>query len=71
MNERGETQLSKHPPDESRRLDEERRPVKSAESKKADDGARGWLPGRANAPMSPKGAKRPNRQTNVIHIQAT
>jgi hypothetical protein len=45
--------------------------VKSAESKNADDGKPGWLPGRANAPMSPKGAKRPNRQTNVIHIQAT
>ena len=44
--------------------------VRSAGTKKADDGARGWLPGCADAPMSPKGAKRPNRQTEVIHIQA-
>ena len=44
--------------------------VKSAGTEKADDGARGWLPGCADAPMSPKGAKRPNRQTEVIHIQA-
>jgi hypothetical protein len=70
MKERGETRRSKHRPDEPRRLDEERRPVKSAERKNADDGKPGWLPGRANAPMSPKGAKRPNRQTDVIHIQA-
>ncbi len=45
--------------------------VKSAGTKKAHDGARGWLPGCADAPMSPKGAKRPNRQTEVIYIQAT
>jgi hypothetical protein len=41
--------------------------MKSAETKKADDGARGWLPGRADAPMSAC-AKRPNRQTEVIYI---
>ncbi len=27
--------------------------------------------GGADAPMSAEGAKRPNRQTKVIHIQAT
>ena len=44
--------------------------VKSAGTNKADDGVRGWLPGRADAPMSAC-AKRPNRQTDIIHIQAT
>jgi len=44
-------------------------PVSNAGSEKAVCGTRGWLPGGADAPMSAC-AKRPNRQTELIHIQA-
>jgi hypothetical protein len=43
--------------------------MSSAGSKKAGHGTPGWLAGRADAPMSAC-AKRPNRRTVVIHIQA-
>lgn len=43
----------------------------SAETVKPRRGQRGWLPGDAGTPMSPAGAKRPNRQTEVIQIQAS
>ena len=43
-------------------------PVSSAGTNKAGNGTPGWLPGHADAPMSPEGAKRPNRQTEVIYI---
>ena len=42
----------------------------SAETAKTTRRQREWLLGNADAPMSPEGAKRPNRQTEVIHIQA-
>lgn len=44
--------------------------VSSAGTTSASNGTLGWLPGHTDAPMSPKGAKRPNRQTELIHIQA-
>jgi len=43
-------------------------PVSSAGTNTAGNGTPGWLPGHADAPMSPEGAKRPNRQTEVIDI---
>jgi hypothetical protein len=42
--------------------------VGGAGTNRASNGTRGWLPGHADAPMSPEGAKRPNRQTEVIYI---
>jgi hypothetical protein len=42
----------------------------SAETAKTTRRQREWLLGNADAPMAPKGAKRPNRQTEVIHVQA-
>ena len=44
---------------------------RSAETVKTRRGQLGRLPGNAGAPMSPAGAKRPNRQTEAIHIQAS
>jgi hypothetical protein len=42
----------------------------SAETAKTTRGQREWLPGNADVPMSPRGAKTPHPQTEVIHIQA-
>jgi hypothetical protein len=46
------------------------KPVGRAGTGKAGNGMPGWLPGHADAPMSPEGAKRPNRHRDLIHIQA-